>query len=140
MDNLGTLSNTMKENQRVIIIKNLYGKMTQALPTARITIITAAFVFFKADVVPYGFISYILTKNGTHFVSEYYKTLCSHLEMKHFAKTVYHMQTNSQSNNTAEPSRHVCVIKKVVINENVICVSNHEPMRALQRYISPREL
>lgn len=70
--------------------------MTGVVPTARIKTTVVACMFFDAWVLPHGIPSYLLTGNGTPFISKFFSTLCIHLGTKHMTTTAFHPQTSGQ--------------------------------------------
>lgn len=67
-----------------------FSKLIRAVSTAAIITTAVACTFFDVKVVLYIVQSYILTDNGTQFVSKLFGILCIHIAIKHKAKTAYH--------------------------------------------------
>lgn len=72
MDILGPLPRTDKGNQWVLVIKNRFSKLTRTIPLKQTTAPTIAQAFIDMWVMPYGMTNYVLTDNGSQFVSKFF--------------------------------------------------------------------
>lgn len=96
MDILSPLPKKTKGMQHVIIVTNLYPKSTQAVFTAHIATDIVAAIFSKAWVISYGILAYLLTNNGSQFLSRFFEIPCNHLDSKQIATTTYNLRANGQ--------------------------------------------
>lgn len=97
MDTLGLLSKTLKGNQFVLVITDLYSKLTRAVLTCMTTVSHILSIFMNSRVTPYRFPIHEWTENGTQCISEFSKTLCAFLGTKHLENTAYHTQAKGQA-------------------------------------------
>ena len=97
MDILGPLPKSAKGNQYILVITDRYTKLARAIPLATTTAPVVAEAFLDYWVYPYGMPNYLLTDNGTQFVSKFFETICSYLGIKHLTTTAYHPECNGQA-------------------------------------------
>lgn len=71
MDILRPLPKTSNENQFVSVITDRYSKITRAVLTFRTTVERIASMVIDHWIIPYGIFDYVLTENGTLFISKF---------------------------------------------------------------------
>ena len=97
IDILGPLPKSAKGNQYILVITDRYIKLARAIPLATTTASVVAETFLDHWVYPYGMPNYLLTDNGTQFVSKFFETISSCHGIKHLTKTAYHLECNGQA-------------------------------------------
>ncbi|CAN8067066.1 unnamed protein product [Agarophyton chilense] len=94
---IGPLNNSSHWKRFVLVITDRFTKLTRALPLGKTTATDVATAFLSHWVYPYGMPLYLLTDNGSQFVSKFFSHNCDTLGIKHATTTAYHPQTNGQA-------------------------------------------
>lgn len=79
------------ESVFVMVMRDQYAKMTQAIPTSKATATLAANGPFDHCTVPNGIRNHFLTYNIPQFRSKGFKTLFAFLGLKRVTKTEFHL-------------------------------------------------
>lgn len=90
MDNIGQLPKMTKCDQFVEILTDPYLKLPKAVPTPKASATHIATSFYDSWIIPYGIPVNVLKDNCTQFVSEFFRTICNLLGLKHFTTTAWH--------------------------------------------------
>lgn len=104
---IGPPLRTVTGYQHVIIITDSLLKLTRAIPTVRGDSTEIATIFLSNRVRPYEIVSYILTDNGTHFVSMFFTSFRLFLWVEKHTSTAYHLQKMVRLNLTTTQSRKI---------------------------------
>jgi transposase InsO family protein len=96
MDILGLLAETKSGNRFLLVMVDLFSKLTRTVPLRTIIATEVANIFFYESYCAYGAPVILLTDNGTQFVSKFFQTVCRLLGVKQVLITAYHPQTNGQ--------------------------------------------
>lgn len=80
---LGLLLKTATGNQFVFIMTDLNSKLTRAVPTSKTSALHVPSIFCNHLIAAYKIPAYLLTNNGTQFVSQIFETICNYLGLKH---------------------------------------------------------
>lgn len=97
MDLFGQLPKTPVLNQYVIFMKKRYSKLTCVLLVSKTTAPHAAQTFTDKWTMTYGISDLLLAKKGLHFLTEFFNALCVFPGVKQPTTTVFHPQTNGQT-------------------------------------------
>lgn len=93
---LGLLTTSRQESLLVLVILDHYGKLTLAVPTARVTALLVATIFLKNWIVPFEFVNTALAGNGLQFVSSPFAPLCTLLKTIPVTRTEYNLYSTGQ--------------------------------------------
>ena len=98
MDILGPLTTTEKGNRFLLVITDRFSKLTRAYPLSTTTATVVAQTFFDGWVASgYGIPHFLLTDNGTQFLSKFFQTFCRTLGLKPVFTSAYRPSTNGQT-------------------------------------------
>ncbi|CAN8065462.1 unnamed protein product [Agarophyton chilense] len=97
MDIVGPLYKSSDGKRFVSVITDRFTKLTRALSLGKTTATDVATGFFSHWVHPYGMPLYLLTDNGSQFVSQFFSHIGATLGIKHVTTTAYHPQANGQA-------------------------------------------
>lgn len=76
IDRLGLLLKARNGIQQGFIVTNLFSKLKNAIPTAKINSMQVGTIFLNNCVMPYGSLSYVLADHGPQFVRKCFSSLC----------------------------------------------------------------
>lgn len=94
----GPLLKTKNSNKFVVTMTDRYSRLTRAVPTSKTSATHILSISYDNFILPYGIPTYLLTDNSTQSVSsEFFKTICHFLGMKHLKTIAYHHQTSEQA-------------------------------------------
>lgn len=93
---LGPLPKTTLGNQHVIIIADLYSKLTSTIITGKLSSSPLVNVFLDNWTLLHGIPTNVETDKGPQIVSKFFRTLCLVLGAKKLITTAYHPQTYDQ--------------------------------------------
>jgi len=96
MNLLGLLPRTAAGNEHLLVIVDLFSKMTRADPLGRIDAETIAAAFLDNCVAAYGPPATMLSENVPQFRSTFFQGVSSLLGISNRYSTTYHPQTNGQ--------------------------------------------
>lgn len=85
MDILGALPNMTNENQFVELMTFLYSTLTSEVPTSKTTAKHITSIFYEMWIVPFSIPDYLLTDNGTQFMSRFFETICCFFWLKYLS-------------------------------------------------------
>ena len=80
-----------------MVITDRYSKLARAVPLDTSNTDTVADAFLGMWIYPYGVPDYLLTDNGSQFISEFFERICAALGTTHLRTTAYHPATNGQA-------------------------------------------
>lgn len=109
MDLLISLPKTKWVNQHVLLMTNLYSKLTRDIQMARKTSSLVETAFIDHWVIPYGIHKYVFSDNGTQFVAKFFESSCGYLVVSYNTTTSYPLQANVKpwrNNNTIVARLH----------------------------------
>jgi len=96
MDLLDPLPRTSAGNEHLLVIVDLFSKMTRAIPLERIDAESISAAFLDYWVAAYEPRATVLSDNGPQFRSTFFQGVCSLLGISNRYFTTYHPQTNGQ--------------------------------------------
>jgi hypothetical protein len=96
MDILGPLPKAEHGNRFLLVISDLFSKLTRMVPLRTITALGVAKAFCDAWVFSYGPPRYLLTNNGTQFNAKVFLAVYRELGVAKIFTTTYHPQTDGQ--------------------------------------------
>ena len=96
IDILGELPRTQRGNRYLLVITDRFSKLTRTVPLKRITAAVVAEAFTKHWAFVYGPPVYLLSDNGSQFLSKFFLAVCRLLRVSNVFTTAYHPQTNGQ--------------------------------------------
>lgn len=96
IDISGPLSATKACNQFVVIMTDMYTKLTIATPTTKIAWSKVANIFSDDRITAYGTPDTMLSENGQQFVSKLFTSLCFYIGTTKLARTALSQQINAQ--------------------------------------------
>jgi hypothetical protein len=96
LDILGPLPVTKAGNKYLVVFGDRYYKTMRVVAVPNITTEALARAFEVDWVAVYGTPLFLLTDNGTHFISKFFQTVCRLLGAKQLFTTAYHSSTNVQ--------------------------------------------
>jgi len=96
MDLLGPLPTSKGGHKHVLVICDLFTKLTRAIPLREATALTVASAFIDTWVAAYGIPDSVLTENGPQIASVYYQGILGLLGKASNYTSPYHPQTNGQ--------------------------------------------
>lgn len=83
MDILGPLRNPPCDKHFVLLMTDRYKKITKTVATSRKTNLHIAPLLLGNWVLPYRIPDYVLTDNGTQFISKVFESLCGYFGTEH---------------------------------------------------------
>jgi transposase InsO family protein len=90
MDILGPLTQTDKGSRFLLVVTDRFSKLMRAYPLASTTADVVAKTFFDGWVAAeYGIPHFLLTDNGTQFVSKFFQSFCRILGIKQVFTSAY---------------------------------------------------
>ena len=95
-DIMGPLPTTLKGNQYILVVTDLFSKWVEAFLLAKTDSTTLAAVLTDEIVCTFGVPEAIHSDQGPNFVSGVIQSLCDRLGIKHTQTTAYHPQGNGQ--------------------------------------------
>lgn len=96
LNSLGPLAKRKQENRYVFVMKDLYSKLTRAIPIPKTTAAQVDMVVFEYRLMPYGILNTIMTDHGLQFAAKFLAVLCASIGTKLIPTTEYHAQVNGQ--------------------------------------------
>lgn len=93
---MGPLPTTLKGNQYILVVTDLFSKWVEAFPLAKTDSTTLAAVLTDKIVCRFGVPEAIHSDQGPNFVSGVIQSLCDQLGIKRTQRTAYHPQGNGQ--------------------------------------------
>lgn len=87
IDVLGPLPEATAGNRFVLVIGDMYSKVTQFVHLAKIFAHDVAFDFFKHWIHSYDVLFLVLSDNGSQFSEKFFQATCVVLEIKHTTGT-----------------------------------------------------
>jgi transposase InsO family protein len=96
MDILGPLTETKDGNRFLLVIVDRFSKLTRSVPLKTITTEEVSKAFIKEWYCIYGAPSFLLSDNGTQFVSKFFQSVCRLLGVRQVFTTAYHPTSNGQ--------------------------------------------
>ena len=95
-DIMGPLPTTLKGNQYILVVTDLFSKWVEAFPLAKTDSTTLAAVLTEEIVCRFGVPEAIHSDQGPNFVSRVIQSLCDRLGIERTQTTAYHPQGNGQ--------------------------------------------
>jgi hypothetical protein len=96
LDIIGPLPVTKSGNKYLVVFGDRYSKAMSVVAVPNITTETLARAFVLDWVAVYGIPYFLLTENGTQFISKLFQTVCRLLGVDQLFTTAYHPSTNGQ--------------------------------------------
>jgi Integrase core domain/Integrase zinc binding domain len=96
MDILGPLPRTIHGNRFLLVIADLFTKVTITVLLRTVTALVVSKAFCDRWVYVYGPPISRLTDNGPQFTAKFFQAVCTELGVKKTFTTAYHPQTNGQ--------------------------------------------
>lgn len=87
----------------------------RVVPTSKTTALQIASLFMDFWIIPNGIPEFVLTDNGTQFISKLFELICAVLGTRHLTTTAYYLQTNGQAKR----------FNKTIIARLQHCVAEH---------------
>jgi transposase InsO family protein len=98
MNILGSLTQTDIVNRFLLVVTDIFSKLTRAYPLANTTADVVAKTFFDGWVAAgYDIPQVLLTDNGTQFVSKFFQSFCRILGVKQVFTSAYRPSTNGKT-------------------------------------------
>lgn len=94
LDIVGPLPVSMNNNKYILTLQDDLTKYSIAMPIPNQEAITISKVFVENFICKFGSPDFILTDQGTNFMSDVFKEMCKLLKIKKLQTTAYHPQTN----------------------------------------------
>lgn len=116
MEILGPVPKPKSGKRFILVITDLYSKLTSALPIHGTTTPLLSSCFLNNWVFPYGIPQSVLTDNGPKFIAQLFRFVCPVFGLKLIAITAYHHQSNGQTEQ----------YKKFIVALLRHCVSDHQ--------------
>jgi transposase InsO family protein len=96
MDFLGPLPTSQRGHKYILVISDLFSKLTVAVPMADQTASTVAPIFIDRWVACFGIPIVLLTENGSNFASKFMAVVTRMFVIKHVYTSSYRPSTNGQ--------------------------------------------
>ncbi len=103
MDLLDPFSRTARHNRFLLVLTDLFCKLTSAVPLTSTSTPTVAKAFCEHWVFAYGAPVYLLTDNDSQFSSKFFMDVCFILGLKQLFSTTYHPRRIDRRNGSTEP-------------------------------------
>lgn len=94
LDIVGPLPLTTQGNKYILTIQDDLSKYSLAIPLQNQETITIAKAFVEHLICRFGAPTFLLTDQGSNFVSQLFQDVCKLLKIKKLQSTAYHPQTN----------------------------------------------
>lgn len=97
MDIARPSSKITQSSQHILSTTDRYCTLTIAIPLPKATVMHIANIFYDQWLTSYSIQTYILTKNGTQFVSKFFAAICALLDVEHLTTTASYLQAISNA-------------------------------------------
>jgi Integrase core domain len=96
IDILGPLPVTSRGHRYILVMTDRFSKLTRAIPLKGITAAEVALAFVEVWVASYGVLLFLLSDNGSQFVSKLFQRVAQLLGITQLFSTPYHPFCNGQ--------------------------------------------
>lgn len=97
MDILGPIPRSIHGNRFILVITDRFSKLIHAVPLMAASATDVAMAFLIHWIYQYGLLLYLLTENGSQFLSKFFEYVCSALALKHLLTASTHPHTNGRA-------------------------------------------